>query len=1015
MSLARPPIPPSGTLWSSLVRYYRSCLNREQELDVRVPADANAYVTLRDLDEHLITRKATTTILTEARHTQPVLAYLNRRGRGISGTFIYGYPLVRQGDGLVPLCFTEVRLEPGSAPQTVLLTRGNAELLINRRLLLQEAGLTDGEVDDLLRAIRSPKSRGPVEVLDRYLLDLDLSNDAVLFASEATPLTRGSGRELQLMEQLRKDRLPETIRMFIGEQAIPTTYQAVEPLTVVPADPSQEAVLRRRRSPLLVAVGPAGSGKTQTAINLIAGALADGQRVLYVSPDRASVEAVCQGLGFPGTLQIGGRQTWESSLAQARQVVQSVREFRYASDDPAQLARQSQQWGQEVARLDGELQEVLRLEALVDHLADLLRQVEATLQHHPHRTWIEAMATRITPEMAGLFRPEQLLGIRQLMARVAGWEPETGSIGGRLRDMMRAQQIKGGLRQLGIPDLGHPDGDLPSQITGLTRLEQAFPLLLARARHLHAQTQRSRMRDLPSIQGALAEMIEAKVTLDRKRLQMAWLAVADRIRPTCDQLEAIIAQEEQALDHPSKGAGLRRGRFTELLKAFPVVLSDRLTVAGVLPNEPELFDLLIVDDASQIDIPAFLPVLYRTRSLCVLGDELGPRPATYLGVEEDSRLLDQVNDRNLAPYSYTEISVLDRAIRSVGGDRLQRLNRQHRSAPGLFDWCSEQFYQGQVRSVLRGEPDAFTLEDVPEGVTIHPAPDALSQAQNPLEAKRAVRLVTQTIARGESDLAVLTPFRGQALLVRTLLDRLAEVESDPARAAALRQVTVSQKAAARRVVILSLVIAQGATPAMLRWLEERRTVLLQLVASAKTKLVLVGHWSTLASGGPTLASLVAYADRFIRSDLPAGATGGIQPERLGLLPEERRMALDWVSPPTEPEALFEGAELDLYTHLAEQVAGRPVRMAPRLSLAQLLDPATFAALTGEERETASEGRLLLTLIHTPSLRPLVAVDLESKSSPKLEAICRKVKLPLVRVRAGQWQVLRSVLSLIPTK
>lgn len=1014
MSMAQPPNPPSGTLWSSLVRYYRSCLEREQALDVRVPVEPTASVILQQLDEHLISRKAITSILTEPRHTQPVLAYLNRRGRGISGTFIYGYPLVRTVDGLIPLCYTEVRLEPGTAPQTVLLTRGNAELLVNRRLLLERAGLLDTEVNDLLRAIRSPKGKGPEDVLDRYLLDMEITYDAVLFASEAAPVTRASSRELQLMEQLRKDRLPEAIRMLIGEQAIPTNQPQADPLTVQPADPSQEAVLRKRRTPVVVAVGPAGSGKTQTAINLMASALAEGQRVLYISPDPTAADAVCERLNFPGTLRIGGRETRSQSLAAARQVLRSVRDFQYSSDDPVELARQSRQLGQEIARLDAQAQEVLRLEHQLSDLGELLRLVEQSLQHHPHRTWMEAMVSRITPELAALLRPEQLIGIRHLAARVAGWQPETGSISGRLRDMMRAQQIKSGLRQLGVPDFCHPDGDLPTQMAGLTRLEQAFPLLLARARLLHTTALRSRLGDQEAIRAGLAAQVEAKLALDRRRLQGAWLAVADRIRPNSDQLEAIIAQEEQMLANPAKASNQRRGRLGDLLSAFPAVVADRFTLSGILPNEPESFDLLIVDDASRVDLPAFLPVLYRAKRLCVLGDEHGPKPPTYLGAEEDSRLIDQVTQRNLAPYAYTEVSVLDRAMRSVGPDHILRLKRQHRSTPAIFGWCSQRFYRDEVE-LARQEPGTCSFEEVADGQVIYPASDALSQAQNPQEAMRAARLVTQLVAQGQSDLAVLSPFHGQTALIQTLLDRLAGAESDPSRAAALRAVPVAREAVPARRVILSLVAAQGATPELLAWLEQRRDSLLQQVAAAAEQLIVAGHRQSLTTGGPTLSSLVAYLDRFAKGNQRTEPTAGLQPERLGLLASESKLVHEWLQPPAQPEELFDEAERELYVKLAQQVAGRPVHTAPRLSLAQVLEPVLFAALTGEERSLAAETHLPVTLVHTSTLRPLVAIGLESVVGPQVEALCRKANLPLVRVRPGQWQLLRSALSLIPTK
>src|SRR5690606_16621827 len=90
MSSLRPPRP-STPFWTALVKYYRSCLDREVELGIQVPAAPNARVMLQGLQEHLIPHKATTTSVSDPAHTQPILAYLNRRGRGIGGTFFYGY------------------------------------------------------------------------------------------------------------------------------------------------------------------------------------------------------------------------------------------------------------------------------------------------------------------------------------------------------------------------------------------------------------------------------------------------------------------------------------------------------------------------------------------------------------------------------------------------------------------------------------------------------------------------------------------------------------------------------------------------------------------------------------------------------------------------------------------------------------------------------------------------------------------------------------------------------------
>jgi|GEM_PF-2679412 len=1033
MSLTRPPAQPPGTLWGSLVQYYRSCLEREQEFSIRVPEDPATFVLLRDLDEHLISHKAVTTILTEPVHTQPVLAYLNRRGRGISGTFIYGYPLVSRGSGLVPLCYTEVRLEPGSAPNTVVLQRGNAELLVNRHFLRTEAGLTDAEVDELLRQLRSPKSKGPDAVLEEFLLEVDVTYSAVLFGSEASAAGRGPMRELQLMEQLRKDRLPDTIRIFIGEQGVGNQPKPTPGLTIVSSDPGQDQVLQRRRAPFLVVTGPMGSGKTQAAINLIASAVADGQRVLYVNQDAAALDRVFRALTtdniYPGVWRAGGREARLESLKHARTVVESLRTFSYFSEDPQSLARESLRLGQEIDRLDAEIQEIHRLEALIAELSILNSRVEESLHGHPLLPAIRALAERITPETAGLFSPGQLPGIRQLVCRLTGRATADGaSIGGKLRGMMLLNQVRASIKQLGLPEFCTPDGDLDSLAESLSHLEQAFPLLLARARLMHARGLRARFRTPTAIAQSLQQVQQTKIAVDRKRLNGAWLQVADKLRPTVDQIQTMIEQEEKLLATAGTGRVQGRSQLAELLKAFPVTLSQTLLVAGSVPNEPELFDLLIVDDASTVEIPSFLPVLYRAKRVCLLGDEFGPKHRSYLGDEEDSRLLGQVNGRNLAPFAYVEISVLDRAKAVVGADQVIRLNRQYQSAPSILQYTAEQFY-GSIIAMRPDEPaterelplTGFRFDDVPDGRTIFPAPEAMSQAQNPQEAMRAVRLVTQAIAQGMADLVVVTPFRGQAMLIAKLLSRLSEVESDTNRANLLRQVRVATMQTLtlepRRAVLLSLVAAQGATPEMLDWLEKNRWMINQAASQATDLLIVVGHRATLAGADETLAALVAHADRLeTQGGNVRPLPPGLQPERFGLLHTERNQVAELLSPPDSPGDCLSEAERELYDRLGDLLRGRPALLAPRLSLTYLLEPQALAALPENLRATTHRLRPLLSIVQTRSLRPVAVLELEDSPAEELaqiEAACRLGNLPLIRVRSGHWQLLHSAISLIP--
>ena len=73
------------------------------------------------------------------------------------------------------------------------------------------------------------------------------------------------------------------------------------PIPVLYADPVQRAVLDvAREAPVLVVDGPPGTGKSQVIVNLVADALARGQKIAVVCEKRAALDVVAHRLGSVG-------------------------------------------------------------------------------------------------------------------------------------------------------------------------------------------------------------------------------------------------------------------------------------------------------------------------------------------------------------------------------------------------------------------------------------------------------------------------------------------------------------------------------------------------------------------------------------------------------------------------------------------------------------------------------------------------------------------------------------------
>ncbi len=63
-----------------------------------------------------------------------------------------------------------------------------------------------------------------------------------------------------------------------------------------------------------------------------------------------------------------------------------------------------------------------------------------------------------------------------------------------------------------------------------------------------------------------------------------------------------------------------RDEFGKLKKAFPCILAGIRDYAEYIPLEADLFDLLIIDEASQVSVSQAFPALLRSKKVLILGD-----------------------------------------------------------------------------------------------------------------------------------------------------------------------------------------------------------------------------------------------------------------------------------------------------------------------------------------------------------------------------------------------------------
>ena len=143
-----------------------------------------------------------------------------------------------------------------------------------------------------------------------------------------------------------------------------------------------------------------------------------------------------------------------------------------------------------------------------------------------------------------------------------------------------------------------------------------------------------------------------------------------------------------------------------LVKYLPIWVTTTDDIHRILPLKPGVFDLVIIDEATQCDLASALPILYRGRRALFTGD---PQQLRHLSFLSQDRLTSLAQKHQLAPhlrdcYHFRNVSLLDRAIGiTAGTDSLNFLDEHFRSLPPLIAFSNKHFYHGNLHSMREVE------------------------------------------------------------------------------------------------------------------------------------------------------------------------------------------------------------------------------------------------------------------------------------------------------------------------
>jgi very-short-patch-repair endonuclease len=218
-------------------------------------------------------------------------------------------------------------------------------------------------------------------------------------------------------------------------------------------------------------------------------------------------------------------------------------------------------------------------------------------------------------------------------------------------------------------------------------------------------------------------------------------------------------------------------RCNMLLKILPCWIMTPDDVARLFPCEPGLFDVCIIDEASQCDLPSMTPVLYRAKQAVIAGDSKQMQAQRFAFTNNQVALeawrqhgLDRLDpDRWLDP---SKVDLL--RLASIRMDEEVLLNEHFRSLPSIISFSNDRWYGGQLRLMRDHEDQRFGDPGSP-AVHMYHIPDGYvkpGSQENEIEAQSLVKTLKSCLenpAYAEASFGVLGLFEEQVRLLNELI------------------------------------------------------------------------------------------------------------------------------------------------------------------------------------------------------------------------------------------------------
>lgn len=795
--------------------------------------------------DHRITRSG---FELQSRLTQPGvnLDWLDRNFSQSSAkkTFLEACGMYASGDG-------EEQTESGDTPDFAML----AEIL---------SSICEKQIREVL---------DPSLVLDTPILPAGRSgiyNRAVISAGRSTPYTKSLLAELEAIAKVPDDQLDKTALAFFF-----TDTQADATLRPAPGSVATDfsltgtqrrAIASLLKSPLTVIQGPPGTGKSQVVSGAVINARLRGQTVLLSSYNHKAIDSVMERLpdqdGISPVARCNSKDDPNLSFG-IREAIRSI--LTMPSGKPKSTLKLQSFF--EILETSGEKSLIAEDEKVLGCvLANRQGELDSYLTVHPY-------LSRLPVKEAGR---AALLHAASGLARLCGNQPPwrtfltRGNLPALLRLWCAGRFLRAYCPKMPVCPLGgdiHAFADIFEAASRVLRLKGEIRNLEKRLREMPdlgkleeeiAQLDSAARKKFPKIlRTDAAARQKMPVNADRSQLKGVERALsASRGSSFSDDVRTMLVQELPK-------------SLTTVFHCFPSWAVTSLSVKRFLPLLPGLFDLALIDEASQSSIPSAIPVLFRARRAGIIGDPSQLRFVSRMTGDREALLRRKLGLSSLADlrFTFAENSIYDLASGSPSATPFL-LDCTFRNTGAIAEYSNQLFYGGRLQVGTDGTK-LRTPGITPGSILWQNVRGMLCRGEGqrsfwcPEEVQEAVEIVKKLLLSDHYNgtIGIVTPFREQARRIEDTL-QVSGIPQDLQRNACLLSDTAHGfQGGERDVIIFSLCSGNGLTDGALKFLRENPNLFNVSVSRARAILYVVGDREWAADCGIPHIALLADTEK----------------------------------------------------------------------------------------------------------------------------------------------------------